>query len=77
MDFPPPSQFSEFLSLAHISDADVCKAIKRLKPSKSVGFGDIPCFIIKAIQVFLLLFLETDPAVFSCCMARNCCCSHI
>jgi hypothetical protein len=35
MDFPPVSQSSEFVSLAPISDADVCKAIKKLKPSKS------------------------------------------
>jgi hypothetical protein len=36
MDFPPLSQSPEFLSLA----------IKRLKPSKSVGLGDIPGFVI-------------------------------
>jgi hypothetical protein len=44
IDFPPLSQLSEFLSLAPISDADVCKAIKRLKPSKSVEPDDTPGF---------------------------------
>jgi hypothetical protein len=43
---PPLSQSSELLSLAPISDVDVCKAIKRLKPSKSVGLDDIPGFIL-------------------------------
>jgi hypothetical protein len=47
MDFPTLSQSSEFLSLAPISNADVCKAIKGLKPSKSVAHDDIPGFIIK------------------------------
>jgi hypothetical protein len=47
MDFLPVSQSSEFLSFAPISDADACKAIKRLEPSKSVGLDDIPGFIIK------------------------------
>jgi hypothetical protein len=47
MDIPPLSQSSEFLSLAPISDVDVCKAIKRLN-SKSVGLDDIPGFVIKS-----------------------------
>jgi hypothetical protein len=47
MDFPPLSQSSELLSLAPISDANVCKAIKRLKHSKSVALDDIPGFVIK------------------------------
>jgi hypothetical protein len=41
MDFPLLSQSSEFISLDPINDADVCKAIKRIKPSKSVGLDDI------------------------------------
>jgi hypothetical protein len=49
MDPTPLSQSSELLSHAHISDADICKAIKRLKPSKSVGFDVIPGFIIKKL----------------------------
>jgi hypothetical protein len=49
MDFPHLSQSSEFLSLAHFSDADVCKAIKRLKSSKSAELEDIPGFIMAYI----------------------------
>jgi hypothetical protein len=37
---------SEFLSFAPLSNADVCKAIKRLKRSKSVGL-DLPVSVIK------------------------------
>jgi hypothetical protein len=44
---PSLSHSSEFLSVVPISDADVCKAIKRLKPSTSVGLDDILGFIIK------------------------------
>jgi hypothetical protein len=47
MNFPPLSQSSEFLSLAPSFNAEVCKASKRLKPSKSVGHDDIPGFIMK------------------------------
>jgi hypothetical protein len=47
MDFSPLSQSSEFLSFSPISDADACKAIKKLKPSKSIGLDGIPGFIIK------------------------------
>jgi hypothetical protein len=35
------SKSSEFLSLAHISDADVCKTINKPKPSKSIGLDEI------------------------------------
>jgi hypothetical protein len=38
---------SEFLPLALVSDSDVIKAIKRLRPSKSVGVDDVSGFIIK------------------------------
>lgn len=40
-------QSSDSLSLAPVSDSDVFKAIKRLRPSKSVGIDNIPAFIIK------------------------------
>jgi hypothetical protein len=56
MDFAPLSQSSDFLSLAPFSDADVCKAIKRLKPSKSVGHDDIPDFIIKGCSSIRHIF---------------------
>jgi hypothetical protein len=45
--FPNLLSSSEFLPLASVSDSDVYKAIKRLRPSKSVGVDDIPGFIIK------------------------------
>jgi hypothetical protein len=45
---------SEFLPLASVSNSDVYKAIKRLRPSKSVGVDDIPGFIIKGCtDIFL------------------------
>jgi hypothetical protein len=55
--FPRLSQCSEFLSLAPISDVDVCKAVKRLKPSKSVGL-DIPGFIIKGCSAIFIPILR-------------------
>jgi hypothetical protein len=38
---------TENLPLASISDSDVQNAIKWLRPTKSVGLGDIPSFVIK------------------------------
>jgi hypothetical protein len=58
MDYPPLSQSSEFLSLAHISDLDVCEAIKRLKPSKSVGLNDIAGFVIKGCSAVFIPILR-------------------
>jgi hypothetical protein len=58
MDFPPLSQSSELLSLASISDLDVCKAIKRLEPSKSVGLDDIPGFVIKGCSAIFIPILR-------------------
>jgi hypothetical protein len=48
----------EFLSLAHISEADVSKVIKRLKPSKSVELDDIPGFVIKGCSVIFIPILK-------------------
>jgi hypothetical protein len=45
--FPTLLPSSECLPLASVSDSDVKNAIKRLRPSKSVGIDDIPGFIIK------------------------------
>jgi hypothetical protein len=51
---------SEFLSLATVSDWDILKAIKRLKPSKSVGVDDIPGFIIKGfVDIFVPVIKHT------------------
>jgi hypothetical protein len=58
MDIHPLSQSSELLSLAPISDANVCKAITRLKPSKSVGLDDIPGFVIKGCSAIFILILR-------------------
>jgi hypothetical protein len=58
MDLPPLSQSSEFVSLAPISDLDVCKAIRRLKPSKSVGLDDIPGFVIKGCSAIFIPILR-------------------
>jgi hypothetical protein len=58
MDTPPISNSSDFLSLAPVSDADVCKAIKRLKPSKSVGIDDVPGFIIKGCMAIFIPILR-------------------
>lgn len=54
MGITPFSQSSEFLFLVQISDADVCKASKRLKPSKSVELGDISGFAIKGCSVIFI-----------------------
>jgi hypothetical protein len=40
-------QSSELLSLAPISGPDICKAIKKIKPSKSAGLDDTPGFVLK------------------------------
>jgi hypothetical protein len=43
---------------ALVSDADVCKAIKRLKPSKSVRLDDIPGFNIKCCSAIFIPILK-------------------
>jgi hypothetical protein len=59
MDFPPLfSHSSEFLSLAPVSDTDVCKTIKRIKPSKSVALDDILGFIIKGCSAIFIPILR-------------------
>jgi hypothetical protein len=58
MDFPPLSQSSEFLSLDPISELDVCKDIKRLKPSKFVELDDIPGFVIKSCSPIFIPILR-------------------
>jgi hypothetical protein len=44
LSFPP---FRQLLNSLSVSDSDVIKATKRLRPSKSVGVDDILGFIIK------------------------------
>jgi hypothetical protein len=41
------THFPQFLStLAPISELDICKALRSLRPSKSAGLDDIPSFVI-------------------------------
>jgi hypothetical protein len=58
-DITALSKSSEFLPLTPVSDADICKAIERLKHSKSVGLDDIPGFVIKGCSGILFLFVGT------------------
>jgi hypothetical protein len=68
MDFPSLSQSSEFLSIAPISDFEVCKAIKRLKPSKSVGLDDISRFVIKGCSAIFIPILRH---IFNLCLTQQ------
>jgi hypothetical protein len=45
--FPTLLSSSEFFPLASVSDSDIIKTIKRLRPSKSIEVDDVPGFIIK------------------------------
>jgi hypothetical protein len=54
----PSFAISGFLSLARISDADVCKSIKKVKPSKSVGLDDNPGFVIKGCSGIFIPILR-------------------
>jgi hypothetical protein len=58
--FPTLLSSSEFIYsyLAPVSDLDVFKAIKQLRPSKSVGVDDIPGFIIKGCTDILVPVLN-------------------
>jgi hypothetical protein len=49
---------SDNLSLFPVTDADVRKAIRRLKPSESVGLDGIPGFIIKGCTDIFVLLLK-------------------
>jgi hypothetical protein len=57
IDLPRLLHSFEFLTLGPVSDADFCKAIKRLKPSNSLGIDDFPGFIIKDFSAIVFLFL--------------------
>jgi arginine decarboxylase-like protein len=59
--FPFINQSTKVLPLAPISNSDVHNAIKRLRPTKSVGLDGIPSFIIKGcsnifVPVFKFMF---------------------
>jgi hypothetical protein len=53
----PSSSSSGSISVPPITDSDIFKALKRLKPSKSVGLDNIPGFIIKGCApIFVPIF---------------------
>jgi hypothetical protein len=55
---PTPLSSSEILHLVPVSDSDVLKAIKLLRPSTSVGVDDVPGFIIKGCTDIFVLILK-------------------
>jgi hypothetical protein len=55
---PSLSQSSEFLSLALISELDICKALRRLRSSKSVRLDDIPSFVTKGCSEIFVPVLK-------------------
>jgi hypothetical protein len=56
--FPSLLQSSEFLSLAPVSKLDICKALRRLRPSKSVRLDDILSFVIKGCSEIVVSVLK-------------------
>jgi hypothetical protein len=52
------SQSSACLSLAPVSDADVCNAIKRLNPPESFGLNDILGFVVEGGSVVFIPILR-------------------
>jgi hypothetical protein len=46
-------QTSDLLALPPVSNSDVCKAVKRLRRSKSVGLDNIRTFVIKGCSDIL------------------------
>jgi hypothetical protein len=56
--FPSLSQSSEFLSLAPVSELDICKALRHLRLSKSVGLSDIPSLITKGCSEIFVPVLK-------------------
>jgi hypothetical protein len=44
--FHPSFIFDDFLSLPYVREVDILNTVVRLKPTKSIGVGDIPSFVI-------------------------------
>ena len=64
-DFSTDFRSSDSLSAASVCDSDVFKAIRRLRPSKSVGLDDIPAFSDILIPVLKFIFkLSVSQRVF-------------
>jgi hypothetical protein len=68
--FPSLSQSSEFFSLAPISELDICKAFRRLRPSKSVRLDDIPSFVIKGCCTEI--FVPVLKHIFNLSLTEHC-----
>jgi hypothetical protein len=66
--FPSLSQSSEFLSLAPISELDIFKALRRLRPSRSVGLDDIPSFVIRGWSE---IFVPVLKHIFNLSLTQN------
>jgi hypothetical protein len=49
---------SDFLHLPPVTELDILKAIKRLRPSKSVGPDGIPTFIVKGCSIIFAPLLQ-------------------
>ena len=60
--------FTDILPIACISTADVHKAIKRLRPTKSVGLDGIPSFIIKGCSEIFVPILRF---IFNLSLSQN------
>jgi hypothetical protein len=58
--FPALLSSSEYLTSTSVSDSDVIKAIKRLRPYTSLGHHDIGVFIIKGCtDIFIPILKHT------------------
>jgi hypothetical protein len=66
---PVLHQYPEVLPLASVSDSDVIKAIRRLRPTKSAGLDDIPGFIIKGCTDILVPILRH---IFNLSLSEHC-----
>jgi hypothetical protein len=66
--FPSLLQYSEFLSLAPISELDICRALRCLRPSKSVGLDDIPSFVMKGCSE---IFVPVLKDIFNLSLTQN------
>jgi hypothetical protein len=69
------------LSVLSVTDADVRKAIRRLKPSKSVGLDGIPGFIIKGrthifVPLLKYIFNLSFSAAVSFFLEKSCYCTY-
>jgi hypothetical protein len=66
--FSSVNQRTEMLSLVLVSNSDVQNAIKRLRPSKSVGLDGIPCFVIKGCSE---MFVPVLRFIFNLSLSQN------